>query len=400
MLIRNTVPHIFNRIHIEDIEALLDADPDVAITMTMPTERAGRNIRKNPIRFKNLLREAEKQLEERGYSKPDIADITDPAYDLLDDRDFWQEQSDGFALYLSEGIIRSFRLPVRFDNFVMVSDRFHIKPLIPLLTGDGHFYVLTLSQEDVRLMHGTRFNIDDMELNDDIPESLLEMIAKQDIQGWRQVHFRNVVQGSAEGNRGEGATGHSVSYVVEEEKEKRILEFFRQVDDGVYDVLHQEQAPLVLIGPHQLQDLYRKANTYNHLLDEGVDTHPNQMDSSDIHDAAWKLVEPMFREKQEEAENAFHARVSGETASDDLRDIVRAAHFGRIDTLFVATDERRWGTFKEQNATVDFHEERTPDSTDLLDFAAVRTMEQGGVVYALPADDVPGEGPAAALFRY
>jgi hypothetical protein len=41
---------------------------------------------------------------------------------------------------------------------VVVSDRFHLKPLLPLLTGDGKFYLLTLSQEDeVKFFEGSRF---------------------------------------------------------------------------------------------------------------------------------------------------------------------------------------------------------------------------------------------------
>ena len=38
-------------------------------------------------------------------------------------------------------------------------DRFHLKPLLPLLTGDGRFYVLAVSQNAVRLLQGTRHSI-------------------------------------------------------------------------------------------------------------------------------------------------------------------------------------------------------------------------------------------------
>jgi hypothetical protein len=39
------------------------------------------------------------------------------------------------------------------------SDRFHLKPLLPLLTGDGRFYILALSQNQVRLLQGTRYSV-------------------------------------------------------------------------------------------------------------------------------------------------------------------------------------------------------------------------------------------------
>lgn len=38
----------------------------------------------------------------------------------------------------------------------MVDDRFHVTPLLPLLAGDGHFFVLALSQNQIGLLEGTR----------------------------------------------------------------------------------------------------------------------------------------------------------------------------------------------------------------------------------------------------
>ena len=44
-----------------------------------------------------------------------------------------------------------------FDELVVVSDNFHVKPLMPLLTGDNLFYVLALSQKEVRLIECTAY---------------------------------------------------------------------------------------------------------------------------------------------------------------------------------------------------------------------------------------------------
>jgi len=46
------------------------------------------------------------------------------------------------------------------------------------------------------------------------------------------------------------------------------------------------------------------------------------------------------------------------------------------------------------------HETEEPGDEDLLDVAAIQTVLNSGTVYAVKAEEVPGGGPAAALFRY
>jgi hypothetical protein len=46
---------------------------------------------------------------------------------------------------------------------VIVSERFHVKPLLPLLSGDGRFYVLALSQNEIRLLQGTRYSVEQVD---------------------------------------------------------------------------------------------------------------------------------------------------------------------------------------------------------------------------------------------
>ena len=37
-----------------------------------------------------------------------------------------------------------------------------MRPLLPLLIGGGRFYVMALSQDEIRLFEGTRFSLDEL----------------------------------------------------------------------------------------------------------------------------------------------------------------------------------------------------------------------------------------------
>lgn len=44
-------------------------------------------------------------------------------------------------------------------------------PLLPLLSGDGRFYILALSQNELRLLQATRYSVSEVDL-EGVPESL------------------------------------------------------------------------------------------------------------------------------------------------------------------------------------------------------------------------------------
>ena len=126
---------------------------------TCPPTGAAPRLNRDPIRLKNLIRRAEESLVAAGIRRPDASEVLRPARELIEDEAFWRHQSDGLALFLRTGWFRCYRLPLRFEETVVVSDRFHVSPLLPLLSGDGRFFVLALSENEARLLAGTRFAV-------------------------------------------------------------------------------------------------------------------------------------------------------------------------------------------------------------------------------------------------
>lgn len=51
---------------IDEIKTLVENTQSPCVSLYMPTQKAGPETRQNPIRFKNLIREAEERLTEMG----------------------------------------------------------------------------------------------------------------------------------------------------------------------------------------------------------------------------------------------------------------------------------------------------------------------------------------------
>ncbi|MBN1137486.1 MAG: hypothetical protein JXM73_12935, partial [Anaerolineae bacterium] len=129
----------------QDLQELIEKRDGWRVSIFVPTHRTGRETRQARIRLKNLLAQAEERLAAAGLRAPEIKAQLEPASRLVQDSLFWQRQSDGLAIFLAAETARHYRLPLDFEELVVVADRFYVKPLLPLLSGDGRFYVLALS---------------------------------------------------------------------------------------------------------------------------------------------------------------------------------------------------------------------------------------------------------------
>jgi hypothetical protein len=379
----------------EALQSLWEAAEGPCLSLYQPTHRAGSEVQQDPIRFKNLLRAAERQLHDRGFRPERAQEFLAPATRLLEAPGFWRARSDGLATFLAPKFFKVFRLPLPFDELAFVGERFHLKPLLALFSGDGRFFVLALSAKETRLLQGSRYSVAAVPV-DGMPKGLAEALGPHTLEKQLQFHTRTPAHGGRRDAQfhGQGAPA--------DDAKNDLPRYFRRVDEALGRVLAAERAPLVLAAVDYLHPLYRDVNTYRYLHEKGVEGNPDELSAEELHRGAWELVAPTFHKPQEEAAARFLAlrgRGSAE-AVDDIRAVVAAAHRGRVETLFAAAGVQRWGTYDPASAAAVVHDAPEIGDGDLLDLAAVRTLAGGGTVYVVGREDVPGGGDAAAILRY
>jgi hypothetical protein len=80
--------------------------------------------------------------------------------------------------------------------------------------------------------------------------------------------------------------------------------------------------------------------------------------------------------------------------------IIPAAYYSRLSHLFVRKGSRIWGTFNEQENKLDILDHETDTVEDLIDKAVIKTIQNGGEVYFLEANEMPENSELAAILRY
>jgi hypothetical protein len=376
------------------LRELSEAASHPCVSIFLPTFRAGAETLQNPIRLKNLLRKALEKLGEQGVDLQAAEDLLGPAEALLPDEDFWQHQEDGLAVFRSPNLFRAYRLPRSFPELAVVNDRFYLKPLFPLLSGDGHFYILALSANEARLFLARQDRVSELDLGH-APRSLAEAVGYDLTQ--HLLRF-NTVTPSAQARA--GVPNYFGQGGGEEESKLEIQQFFKRLDSGLHELDLDRNAPLVLAGVGYLVPLVREASRWPNLVEHGVEGNPEGLSPEALRDRAWPLVAPLFQADREKAAERFADLIGTGRASAQAEEVVPAAHDGRIDVLFTAQGARLPGVYDPGARTVTVHPQGDV-AEDLLDEAAVQTFLHGGKVFAVEPEAVPAEGePLAAVFRY
>ncbi|BAY33881.1 hypothetical protein NIES2107_57840 [Nostoc carneum NIES-2107] len=384
----------------EEIKPLLEQPKGNCVSIYMPAHPAGPEVRQDPIRFKNLIKEAEARLVDAGLEPQEATQLLQKAIDL-DTPAFWEQMGEpGLAIFISEDFFRYYPLPINFQELVVVTDRFHIKPLLPILNGNGRFYLLALSQQDVRFFEGTRYTINEIEV-ENTPKSVDEALQRDETAKDGQFRIGTSKGGTANTFVQPGEF-HGQGSPDRDQHQEDIRQFFYLIDQALHEKLREEAAPLVLAGVEYLLPLYRQSNSYQHLMAEGITGNPEILSAQELHEQAWPIVEADFQKSQQEFVERFQQLFGGDTgkASNDLQQIIPAAYYQRVDSLLVAVGQQQWGLFDPSSETVYLHEEKETGDEDLLDLVATHTLLNGGTVYAVPPEQIPYSTPVAAIFRY
>src|SRR5256885_218082 len=239
------------------------------VSIFLPTHRAGQEIRQDPIRLKNLAKQAETRLISAGLRAVKAREILAPARDLTRRAGFWRTQEDGLAIFLSEGFFQYFRVPLTLEEFVFVGQHFEVSPLMPWFTAGGAFYLLAFSRNHVRFFRGTPETVTGVQLPG-VPQSVDEALKYDVRESQQQVH--SGTHSSAVGKEAGGFTGQGVGVDDEEEGTRA---FLLQVERGGHHALRDQNAPLVLAAGTELGSEYRAIYKYEHLFEEAMIGNPD-----------------------------------------------------------------------------------------------------------------------------
>ena len=379
-----------NMIGKSEIESLVQLQKGPSVSIYMPVSRIGEQ--QDAIRYKNLLSGIEKKLVDQGVRKPEARTLLEAEYTFAREPENWLHLgADGLAVFLSDNTRLRYHLPLSFTELATVGRRFHIKPLIPLLASE-EFLVLGLSKKRIRLFHGDRYTIREIELPEGTPKSMAEALQYDDPQSQLQYHATST-------GGGQRPTYHGQGVGIDDEK-SNLERYFQAVDSGLFPLLEDKEFPIVLAGVEELHGIFQRITSSHTLLPGGITGNANDLSTAEFHRRAWQIAREYFAEGEREVVRNFRDSLAGSRAVNDLRSVLAAAFDGRVASLFVAGDEHVWGTFDSAKRQAVLMDKNDENAIDLLDQAVAWTFCRKGSVYVRKRQDMPADTPICALLRY
>jgi len=368
----------------DDLAAWLAASgPSALVSLYLPTHRAGREVTQDPVRLRQLVASAAAEVAE--------SELLAAANRLLDDRDFWAHGTDGLAVLAGADGTTAVRLSESPRELAVVSDRFHLKPLMATVGRSVVFDVLALSRHRARLVSVTGPRAVEVDVAG-MPASMAEALRFDDRERQLQSHAGDRVGTGrvAATFHGQGGAGDA--------RDADLERYLQQVDHAVAEHHAGSTRPLVLAAVDEIVGVYRKLTRCGSVVDEHLAGNPDQLPAADLADRARPLVEPPSIEAERNARESFLA--ASRATVDTIEQAVVAAAAGQVAAVFVPGDREYWGRYRAGHHMLDERETRAPGDHDLADVAAGETLRHGGQVFVVAAADVPGGGTAAASLRY
>ncbi|WP_067569855.1 baeRF3 domain-containing protein [Nocardia acidivorans] len=370
-----------------DLSTLISAAPGRGVSLYLPTHNSGPDKRQDPIRLRNLLTEAHAKLVADGVGKREADALLAPGVALLDDYPFWQYQDQGLALFLgADGSQYRFTVPLTFTEQVHIEPGFYVKPLLPLLSADGKFAVLTLTADGATLYDGSKFALT-RDHTAALPGGPTENL-DDDKQS------RVLASPAARPHTGGKATTSTQAYgETSTDWRKSVLDdWVGKVASAVERQLSDQAVPLVLIADPELSGQFKKRSTLGPLLVGTVEKNPAALANGKLHDTAYQVIRPHFEAGERAAlERAALLLADGPTkVAVTIGEVVRAAFQGRVDALLLTDGAAEWGRFDEMTDAVETHSEPGTSVIDLTEYATVKTLENKGSVYLLPPEALAG----------
>lgn len=360
------------------------------VTFVLPPYRPGEPEQPAAL-LKAELQEAARVLAKRAIPQSEINELLEPVHKFVKAEELQSGSGLARILFRSHDTFRRFVLAVNpAPKTCNTGNCFYIRPVLASLASPANVYLLEVTKKSVELLACGPADVTRVELPKGTPKTLDEAM------GFDQPDHDLMNRSSAGPSTGAMQGVKFGTGSGRERQHAHLRDFYRIIDRGVNEVLRAEGAPLILAGVEEDVAIYRTANTYANVLDQGI---PGSLGAAASHPEILRQAHDLARFDLERRAALAMAEAKERLAparfSTDLNAILRAAVTGRISSLYLDENVERIGIFdgKAFGGTTNWHDE------DLLNVAAIETLTRGGAVYSVPSHQMAGAVIAASL-RY
>jgi hypothetical protein len=221
------------------------------------------------------------------------------------------------------------KLPIAVPEQMLLGNKFHIKPLLPLLDDSAPFWLLTISGTCTRLFQGSRWSFLEVP-GVDLPQGLAEI---RGMTNYEETQYANPIS-----RRGALAHAQSLGKAPDELRKTELLELLHRIAAAVEPYIKRNPAPMILAARPEIRGNFREVAGWKEIEPEGVSENPDALTPDELHRRARAVLEPKANEAHAAALEHLKALLPARKATTKADEIVKAGRYGRVDRLFLSGD--------------------------------------------------------------
>lgn len=291
----------------QDIILLQQVRGYPSVTITLPTHRTSPENKQDPIRLRNLIKQADERLLKE-FSRREVQPILDRLAGLAEGIDF-RYVLDGLALFVNRDVGHVYRLPFTIRERLVVDETFLTRDLVFAMNRTPRYWTLVLSEKPTRLYEGTLDNL--IEVNEG---------------GFPMTH---------EGPGGEAPLPGGTGINKSAHRDERHRQFFRQIDAALKTFMAGDPLPLALVGVERHIAFYREITGHADAIIAGVTGSHDKTPPHDLARLVWPAVEAGLLEKRLEISSELEKAAGERKLVSTIGEIWRLAGEGRGRILLV-----------------------------------------------------------------
>lgn len=368
-----------------DFDHLLNHEARPSVSIFIGNDQPWPANKRSMLALKVQLKKVREQLEGYGLKKKQLEEFLAPLEPWIERGETWQNVVRSLAIYLSQDDLKIYEIDLHLKDSCHVGSVYDVRPLLPLV-GTQEFYLLSLSQAHIHFLWveagvHTRLNVEGL------PHSFEEYVSLDKYK--RELQMTTVYAS--------GAQKHSVVHGTgpQDFKKIQLSQFAKEIAQVVSAYLKGKSEPLNVIGLPPLSSMFLESNTYPNVLFVW-EKDPTSFSEAELVDRTRKeYVEWSMRKKYEVTEKALAHHVSKPQAESRVAEIVKRAQQGEVKRLFIRQQDYVWGNYEPATQKVEVLRAHLLGTEDLLNRAAIYTLQNGGEVYLF--DPIKFQAPEHAL---
>lgn len=284
------------------LKDIKDVSEELCVSIILNTHNTHPDSEKDPIKLRNLQKEAVDRLLQEPNKKlaRKIIDRLDDLVGKIDHR----HNTESLAVFVSEHVAEYTRLSIAVTDRVIIDNTFATRDLVRVLHTQKGYYTLVLGQDRARLIEAANGRV-------------VEEIGRP---------FPIINYTLFTTNRTASSNATRVGNYQKE--------FFNRVDKALWSIWREHPLPIVISADDKSAAYFKKVSEHNDII---IGTHNDSFDNTAHHivEANWYIVEEYARKKNEGRLSELKDALNSSKFLSDFNDIWNAIEEGRGKTLFV-----------------------------------------------------------------